>query len=48
MSLDSKSADKELKVVMPEKSKACVSAFTKKLVTTFQLSRTKSGHISLK
>ena len=31
MSLDSKSADKELKVVKPEKSKSCVTAFTKKL-----------------
>ena len=48
MSLDSKSADKELKAVTPEKSKSCVTAFTKKLVTTFQLSRTRSGHISLK
>ena len=48
MSLDSKSADKELKVVTPEKSKSCVTAFKKKLVTTFQLSRTRSGHIFLK
>ena len=47
-SLDSKSAEKELKAVTPEKSKSCVTAFTKKLVTTFQLSRTRSGHISLK
>ena len=28
LSLDSKSADKEIKVVTPEKSKACVTAFT--------------------
>ena len=48
MSLDSKSADKELKVVTLEKSKSCVTAFTKKLEITFQLSRTRSGHISLK
>ena len=48
MSLDSKSADKELKAVTPEKSKSCVTTFTKKLVTTFQLSRTRRGHISLK
>jgi len=27
MSLDSKSADKELKAVTPEKSKACATAF---------------------
>ena len=44
MGLNSKSADKDLKVVMPEKSKACVTAFTKKLVTTFQLMWTNSGH----
>ena len=48
MSLDSKSANKELKVVTPEKNKSFVAAFTKKLVTTFQLSRTRGGHISLK
>ena len=48
ISLDSKSADKELKAVTSEKSKACVTAFNKKLVTTFQFSRTKSGHIFLK
>ena len=48
MSLDSKSDDKELKEVTPEKSKTCVTAFTKKLVATFQLSRTRCGHISLK
>ena len=47
MSLDSKSADKELRAVTPEKSKYCVTAFTKKLVITFQLSRTRSGHIPL-
>ena len=29
-SIDLKSADKELKAVTPEKSKACVTAFTKK------------------
>ena len=34
MSLDSKSADKELKAVTPEKSKAYVTTFTKMLVTT--------------
>ena len=43
MSLDSKSADKELKAVTLEESKSCVTAFAKKLVTTFQLSRTRSG-----
>ena len=32
----------------PEKKKACVTDFTKELVTTFQSSRTRSGHISLK
>ena len=48
LSLDSKSADKELKTVTPEKSKTCVAALTKKLVTTFQLSKTKSGHFFLK
>ena len=36
-SIDLKSADKELKAVTPEKSKTCVTAFTKKLVTTLQL-----------
>ena len=36
-SIDLKSSDKELKAVTPEKSKACVTAFTKKLVTTLQL-----------
>ena len=45
ISIDSKSAEKELKVLLtPEKSKTCVTAFTEKLVTTFQLSRTISGH----
>ena len=39
MNLDSKSADKELKAVTPEKSKSFVTTFTKKLVTTFQISR---------
>ena len=48
MSLDSKSADKKVKAVTPEKSKASVTTFTKKLVKTFQLSRNRSGHISLK
>ena len=45
ISLDSKSAVKELKAVTPEKSKSCVTAFAKKLVTTFQLSRTRRRHI---
>ena len=36
ISIDLKSADKEIKAVMPEKSKNCVTAFNKKLVTTFQ------------
>ena len=45
---DLKSADKELKAVTPEKSKSYFTTFNKKLVTTFQLSRTRSGHISLK
>ena len=48
MNLDSKSADKELKAVKAEKRKACVTAFAKKFGTTFQLSRTRSGNISLK
>ena len=48
MSLDSKSADKELKAVTPEKSKSYGTAFTKKLVITFQLLRIRCGHISLK
>ena len=48
MSLDLKSANIELKAVTSEKSKSYVTAFTKKLVTTFQVSRTRSGHISLK
>ena len=34
ISIDLKSADKELKAVTPEKSKTCVTTFTKKLVTT--------------
>ena len=46
--IDLKSADKELKAVTPEKSKTCVTAFTKKLVTIFQLSRTRLGHFFLK
>ena len=48
MKLDSKSADKKLKTVTPERSKSCVNAFTKMLVTTFQLSRTRIDHIFLK
>ena len=48
ISIDLKSADKELKAVTSEKSKTCVTAFTKKLVTTFQLSITKKGHFFLK
>ena len=48
ISIDLKSDDKELKVVMPEQSKTCVTTFTKKLVSTFQLSRTRSGHYFLK
>ena len=48
ISIDLKSADKELKAVTPEKSKTCVTAFTKKLVTALQLSRTRSAYISLK
>jgi len=48
LSLDSKSADKKLKAVTPEKSKACITAFTKNLITAFKLSTTRSGHISLK
>ena len=47
LSLESKSAEKELKATA-DKSKASVTTFTKKLVTTFQLPRTRSGHISLK
>ena len=31
LSLDSRSADKELKAVTPEKSKTCVTTFTKKV-----------------
>ena len=31
LSFDSKSADKELKAVTPEKNKACVTAFFKKV-----------------
>ena len=44
ISIDSKSADKELKLLTPEKGKTCVTGFTKKLVTTFQLSKTRCGH----
>ena len=35
LSLDSISADKELKAVIPEKSKVSVTAFTKKVVTSY-------------
>jgi len=42
-SIDLKSADKELKAMTPEKSKTCVTAFIKRLVTNFQLSRTRKG-----
>ena len=31
LGLDSRSADKELKAVTPEKSKVCVTTFTKKI-----------------
>jgi len=31
LSLDSRSTDKELKAVTPDKSKACVTTFTKKV-----------------
>ena len=48
LSLGSKLAGKEVKVVTPEKSKACVTTFTKKLVTAIQLSSARSTHISLK
>ena len=47
LSPDSKTAEKELKVVTPEKSKAWVTAFTKSLVTTYQLRKTRSVHIIL-
>ena len=46
--IDLKSADKELKAMTPEKSKTCVTAFIKRLVTNFQLSRTRKGHFFLK
>ena len=48
ISINLKSADKELKAVTPEKSKTSVTAFIKMLVTTFQLSRTRKGHFFLK
>ena len=48
ISIDLKSAVKELKAVTPEKSKTCVTAFIKRLVTNFQLSRTRNGHFFLK
>ena len=35
-SLDLKSVEKELKAATAKKSEACVTAFTKKLVTTYQ------------
>ena len=37
LSLDLRSADKDLKAVTPDKSKACVTTFTKNLVTKYQL-----------
>ena len=39
LSLDSKSADKELKVATPEKSKACITAFTKKVGNNFPVTK---------
>ena len=48
INIDLESANKELKAVTPEKSKTYVTAFTKKLVTTFQLSRSRSGHFFFK
>ena len=48
ISIDLKSADKDLKAMTSEKSKTCVTAFTKKLVTIFQLSRPRKGHFFLK
>ena len=48
ISINLKSADKDLKAVTPEKSKTCVTAFIKRLVTNFQLSRTRKGHFFLK
>ena len=47
-SINLKSSDKELKAVTPEKSKTCVTAFIKRLVTNFQLSRSRKGHFLLK
>ena len=48
LSFDSKSANKEVEVVTPEKSKACITTFTKKMVTTFLLLKNRRGHISQK
>jgi len=48
ISIDLKSADKELKAVTPEKRKTCVTVFTKKVVTAFQLSRTRKDQFFLK
>ena len=39
MSLDSKLAETYLKAAMPEKSIACITTFTKKLVTRYQFLR---------
>ena len=47
-SINLKSSDKELKAVTPEKSKTCVTAFIKRLVTNFQLSRSRKGHFLIK
>ena len=48
ISIDLKSADRKLKAVTPEKSKTCGTTFTKKLVTSFQLSGARKGHFFLK
>ena len=47
MSFDSKSDDKELKAVTPEKNKSCVTAFTKKLVTIIRYQEPKVVIFSL-
>ena len=46
LSLDSKLAGKELKVVTPEKRKACITTFTKKVGNNLPVSKTRSDHIS--
>ena len=46
--LDSRSADKELNTVKPEKSKACVTTFGKKVGAKYQLLSNSSGPISLR